>query len=99
MAASHSDYKHGEMEVKAQEGAFAGFMNISLYSGAFIALIVLYPTLIFGVNMSWLSSLMTTFIFGIILGVALKLKGGWYASLVGLAFFAAIIRGLIAIFM
>ena len=98
MAAGHSDYHHGEMPVEAQSGTFKGFMGITMYGGALLALIVLMPTLVYGVNLGWLTALFITLVFGVIIGVALKLKAQWYASIVGLAVFTAIVCGLLQFF-
>ncbi len=85
MGSGHSDYVHGEMDVEDHKGTFGGFMNWTIYGGALVALIVILPTLIFGTALTWFPALVVTTIIGIILGVALKLKGGWYALVIGLA--------------
>ena len=97
MAGGHSDYTHGTMEVAAQTGTFAGFMGGTKYGGSLIALFVLMPTLVFAVGLHWFSALIATFVFGVILGVVLKLKGGWYVGLVALAVFAAIASFLLSL--
>jgi len=96
MAAGHSDYKHGSMEVTAQSGTFSGFMGGTIYGGAAIALIVIMPTLVFAVNMHWFPALMATVVFGIILGIVLKLKPGWYVGIVGVSFLVALISMLLS---
>jgi len=96
MATGPTDYNRGEMEIGAQENAFDGFMNAVIYGGAAVALIVIYPTLIFGTPLVWMPSLVVTVIIGVILGVALKLKGGWYAGLIASAVLTALISALIA---
>ena len=90
MAAGQSNYTHGEMPVEAQSGTFKGFMGMTFYGGAAIALIVIYPTLVFGTPLSWLASLIVTMIVGVVLGIALKLKGGYYAAMVAGAVLFAI---------
>ena len=94
MAAGHSDYQHGTMPVNAQEGAFKGFMAITKYGGAFIVIALLMPTLFFGANMGWMSALITSLVVGIVIGVALKFKGAWYASIIGLAVVTGILCAL-----
>lgn len=96
MAAGNSDYQRGTMGVDGHKKTFGGFMGMTVYGGAALALIVIYPTLIFGVNMSWLTSLIVTLIIGVVLGVALKLKGGWYAGMIALAVLVAIASALVA---
>ena len=57
MAAGNSDYTHGEMEVTAQEGTFKGFMGMTMYGGALVALIVIMPTLVFNWQTTTLNKL------------------------------------------
>ena len=97
MAGGHSDYKRGSMEVDAQSGTFSGFMGGTKYGGSLIALFVLMPTLVFAVGMHWLPALFATLIFGVVLGVVLKFKGGWYVGLIGLAFLTAFFSFILSI--
>ncbi|MDB2437769.1 aa3-type cytochrome c oxidase subunit IV [Hellea sp.] len=96
MAAEHSDYERGTMGVDGHKKTFGGFMGTTVYGGAAIALLVIFPTLVFGANMGWLPALIATLIVGVILGVALKLKGGWYAGMIVSAVPLAIASALIA---
>lgn len=96
MAAEHSDYVHGTMGVEDHKKTFGGFMGFTVYGGAAIALIVIYPTLVFGTPLGWLASLIATLIIGVILGVALKLKGGWYAGMIASAVPVAIASAILA---
>ena len=82
MAADHSDYVKGTMGVTGHKETFGGFMGFTVYGGAAIALLVIYPSLVFGTSLGWFVSLIVTLIIGVILGLALKLKGGWYAGLI-----------------
>ena len=91
MAAGHSDYQRGTMKVDAQSDTFSGFMSGTVYGGSALALIVLMPTLVFAVGMGWFPALMATVVLGFVLGVALKLKGAWYVSVVAAAILTAII--------
>lgn len=90
MAANHSDYTHGSMPVEAQEDTFKGFMGITMYGGAFITIVLLFPTLFYGANMAWFPALVASLIVGIVIGIALKFKGAWYASIIGLAIVTAL---------
>ena len=96
MAAEHSNYVRGTMGVDGHKKTFGGFMGTTVYGGAALALIVIFPTLVFGVHMGWLSSLIVTLVIGIILGLALKLKGGWYAGMIASAVPVAIFSAIIA---
>lgn len=94
MAAEHSDYEHGTMPVDAQAGTFKGFMVFTMYGGAFVVIVLLFPTLFYGANMAWAPALLTSLIVGIVIGLGLKFKGAWYASIIGLA----IVTGLLCAF-
>lgn len=98
MAAGHSDYDRGSMEITAQKSTFSGFMGGTVYGGSAIALIVILPVLIFAVGMGWFWALLTTFLIGILLGLGLKLKSGWYVGLIGGSIVAAILCFLISLF-
>ena len=97
MAGGNSDYTHGTMKVDAQSGTFSGFMGGTKYGGVLIALIVIMPTLVFGVNMHWLPALIPTVVLGFVLGLALKFKGGWYVGLIGLAILVAFFSFLLSL--
>jgi len=94
MASGHSDYAHGSMDVDAQSGTFSGFMGGTKYGGTAIALIVILPTLIFAVGMGFLPALVATVVLGVLIGLGLKLKGGWYVGLVGSAILTAVLVGI-----
>lgn len=98
MAGGHSDYKHGSMAVDAQSGTFSGFMGGTKYGGTAIALIVIMPTLVFAVGMHWFPALVATVILGFVIGVALRLKGGWYVGLIGAAVLTALISAGLSLF-
>lgn len=91
MAAGHSDYTRGEMPVEGHRGTFTGFMAGTKYGGAFLVVILLFPTLVFGTAISWFPALVASVIVGFFIGAALKLKGAWYATLIGLAIVTAIL--------
>jgi len=90
MAASNSDYTTGSMPIEAQSHTFGGFMNFTVYGGCLVCFILLYPILVFCTPLAWLPSLVISAVFGIILGLVFKLKGGWYAGIIGLSIFLAI---------
>ena len=96
MAAGQSDYERGTMGVDGHKKTFGGFMGLTVYGGAALALVVIFPTLVFGVNMGWFTALMVTIVIGILLGVMLKLKGGWYAGVVASVVPVAIASAIIA---
>lgn len=92
MADSH--YTRGEMNIDSHEDVFGGFMHYSTYGGAAIIVTLLFPILVFGVNLAWPAALLTSVVLGVILGIALKFKAQWYAVLVGAAIFLAVIISL-----
>jgi len=98
MASGHSNYIHGEMDVDAHKGTFDGFMKWTVYGGAFIALTVILPTLVFAAGVSWFPALIATTVLGFIFGFVLKLKGSWYATLIGLAIIIAFFCAVLSIF-
>ena len=86
------------MPVEAQAKTFGGFMNLTVYGGCMIAFVLLFPTLVFCTPLTWFSSLIISVVFGIVLGLIFKLKGGWYAAVIGVAIvFALASLGLSAI--
>lgn len=89
-----TDYKHGTMEVTSQKGTFTGFMAATVYGGAAIVYMLLFPTLLFAVGMNWFPALVISVIVAIIIGLALKLKGAWYVFVAVLAIFTAIISAI-----
>lgn len=94
MAGGHSDYTRGTMEVGEQTGTFSGFMGGTKYGGAAVALVVILPTLIFGVGLPYFAALLATVVLGFIFGLALKLKGAWYVSLVAIAVLVTVFVGI-----
>ena len=97
MASGSSNYNRGEMNVQAQSGTFGGFMGLTKYGSVAVALVVLMPVLVYGAGMAWFPALVATFVFGIVVGTALKFKGVYYASLVGTAIFVAVVCFLLSL--
>lgn len=96
MAGGHSDYNRGDMPIEGQKATFGGFMNWTVYGGAFLVVILLFPILVFAANFAWLPSLITTVVVGIVMGLALKLKGSWYASIIMLGIITAVIWAILS---
>ena len=83
MADAHSNYTKGEMAVGAQRGTFDGFMGITVYGGGLLGLALLFPILtVGGVGLPWFPALLITIVVGIVMGLLLKLKGAWYATII-----------------
>ena len=83
MAGGHSDYNRGAMEINAQKGTFSGFMGGTVYGSSALILMLLMPILVFAVGLGWVPSLIATFVLGMLIGLGLKLKSGWYVGLIG----------------
>jgi len=98
MAAGHSDYTRGDMEIEAQRDTFTGFMAWTAYGGAFLVVLLLFPILVFGANIAWLPSLIVSIVVGIVIGLALKLNGAWYATIIGLGIITGLLCALFSLF-
>lgn len=92
---ANTNYNRGEMDIDAQSDTFGGFMSYSVYGGAAIIVMLLFPILVFAVNLSWPVAMLTTVVLGIIIGIALKFKAQWYAVLIASAVFLSIVIGLL----
>ncbi|WP_298913726.1 aa3-type cytochrome c oxidase subunit IV [uncultured Algimonas sp.] len=92
-----SNYDRGAMEIDDHKETFSGFMNMSVYGGASIIVALLFPILVFGVNLSWLTALIVTVVLGVIIGVVMKFKAQWYAILIGVSVLLAVIVGLLTL--
>lgn len=92
---AHSDYTRGEMEISDHKGTFSGFMGVSKYGAAAIIVLLLFPILIFAVNVAWPTSLVASVIIGIVIGAALKFKAQWYAGLIASAVFLGVVIALL----
>lgn len=90
MASANSNYKPGSMPVDAQARTFGGFMNLTVYGACFVVFMLLYPTLVFCTALTWMPSLVISAVVGILLGVIFKLKGGWFAAIIGMSVFLAL---------
>ncbi len=96
-AMAGSNYDRGAMEIDDHKETFSGFMNMSVYGGASIIVALLFPILVFGVNLSWLTALIVTVVLGVIIGVVMKFKAQWYAILIGVSVLLAVIVGLLTL--
>lgn len=97
MADAHSDYTKGEMAVGAQQGTFSGFMGMTIYGGGLLALALLFPILtVGGGGLPWLTALIATVVAGIVMGVLLKLKGAWYATIILVAGIVGVICAIVS---
>jgi len=80
-----ADYERGTMDISEQSRTFSSFMGMSVWFGGLTALTVLFLALTFAAHAGWMVALIITTIVGIAMGLALKLKAGWYATVIGFA--------------
>ena len=80
-----SEYHRGEMDVSEQSETFSRFIGLSIWFSGYLALTVLWLTLTFATSLGWMIATIATVIVGIAMGLALKMKSGWYVSVIGLS--------------
>ncbi|MEE2525800.1 aa3-type cytochrome c oxidase subunit IV [Hyphobacterium sp. HN65] len=93
-----ADYERGTMNIAEQSRTFSSFIGMSVWFGGLTILSVLFLSLTFAAHAGWMVSLIITTIVGILMGLALKLKASWYATVIGFAaicFLSAIVAGLV----
>ena len=93
-----TNYERGEMEIDGHEETFSGFMSYSAYGGAAIAVAVLVPILMFGVNLSQFLSFFIAVSLGFVIGAVMKFGLRWYVSLTATAFVLGLVIGLMRMF-
>jgi len=94
-----SDYSHGDMNVTEQSRTLSGFLRVTVWSSLVLIVVLLFSTLTFAVGMGWFMSLGIAFAVGALLGLALGMKGAWYATLVaivGFGGFIGVMKSLVA---
>lgn len=69
MAESASEYHHGEMDVRAQQDTFVGFIKMTKWGSLAIAVSVLFLTLLFCTQTGFLGSGLAAVVL-LVLGVA-----------------------------
>ena len=92
-----TNYERGEMDIEDHTETFGGFMTFSVYGGAAIIVSLLFPILVFGVNLAWPASLLVSVVIGVILGVIMKFNARYYAIMIGTAILLAVIIGLLTL--
>ena len=92
-----STYDRGEMEIDGHEETFSSFMTFSRYGGAAIIVSLLFPILVFGVNLPWPAALLASVVLGVIAGLIMKFHGRYYAILIAVAVFLAIVLSLVGL--
>lgn len=88
------DYVHGEMEIGDQKATYDGFMRATVWCSALVVLSVLFLTLVFAAGQPWLGSLFGVAFLGVVAGMAFRLGGMWYATVVALTVISLIAGGI-----
>jgi len=85
-----SSYQRGSQDISHHQDTYKMVMDITVWSCGLLGAPILFFTLIFGADFSWLTSLIVTLIVAIIAGMVLKRGGAWHATMIGLAIFTGI---------
>ncbi len=93
MAATGDDYNRGGMTIAEQKETFSGFMSLTVWGSALTAAIVFALTLIFAAGVAWPVGVLSGAAVGVVAGLVLGLKTGWYAVVVALTVLGFIIGG------
>tara|TARA_R110000823_G_scaffold85990_1_gene192558 strand:- start:295 stop:597 length:303 start_codon:yes stop_codon:yes gene_type:complete len=93
-----SEYHHGEMDIKAQESTWHGFITGSTWGGLLIILSVGYAVLAVAIGMNWMVSLGLMTVLGFAAGIFLNMGGRWMATMVLLIILALVVQGFIWLF-
>ncbi len=90
-----TEYKPGDMDIDGQSSTFSGFIVASVWSGAFIAMWVLFLTLALAVGTGWFTALFIATVVGALAGLFLKLGAGFQFAVAGQ--FALLAVGIIVV--
>lgn len=85
MAAAQSEFHRGRQGIAEQERTFRGFLLVTIWASALVAMAVLQATLVFVVGTHWLPTLMGVLVLGVLVGLAFKLKASWYGAVAAFA--------------
>lgn len=86
-----STYERGSQNISNHRETYHDIMEMFVWGGGFIAMIVLFSTMVFAAKMSWLLSLAVTMVLGIIAGIILKKGSPWIGTVIGLGIFTLIL--------
>ncbi|MBU2607468.1 MAG: aa3-type cytochrome c oxidase subunit IV [Alphaproteobacteria bacterium] len=93
-----SEYHHGEMDIKAQEDTWRGFITGSTWGGLLTVLSIGYAVLAIAIGMNWMISLGLMTVLGFAAGLFLNMGGRWMATMVLLVILALIVQAFIWLF-
>lgn len=82
-----STYERGSQNISDHKETFHGIMELFVWSGGFIAMVVLFSTMVFAAKISWFTALIVTMVFGILAGIVLKKGSPWIGTVIGLGIF------------
>jgi len=85
--AAHSygegDQSRGAMNIEDQKGTFSGFMAVTLWSSALIAMSVAGLVVAFAMGAGWFTGVAVYAVLGAAIGALMRMDGVWWASLIG----------------
>lgn len=85
-----STHERGTQDISHHQDTYKLIMDVTVWASALIVVSVLFFTLIFAANFSWLTALIISFLVSVATGMFLKRGGAWYGVMVGLAVFTLI---------
>ena len=93
-----SEYHHGEMDIKAQEDTWHGFIVGSTWGGLLTILSIGYAVLAIAIGMNWMIALGLMTVLGFAAGLFLNMGVRWMATMVLLVILALIVQAFIWLF-
>lgn len=79
-----SDYTPGEMNIAEQTRTFSNFMKASVWGGGAIIVMLVALVLTFCTSLHWFPSMIAGAVVGVLVGMGLKMKAGWYAMVIAI---------------
>ena len=98
-----TEYHHGDQEIDEQQKTFHGFLRMTVWGCSLLAVTLVFLTLHFtAVGMGWFPALAVSLALGVVIGLAIGMKGAWYATLIGLTAlmgFVGLVAALVSAFL
>lgn len=81
--AGAANFTRGDMDIHGQKSTFSHFLGVSLWGTLLIIMGVALATIAFAMNMGWFAGLAAYVVIGVVAGLALGMKSGWWMTLIG----------------
>ncbi len=81
-AAHGQDNSQGAMDIADQKSTFSGFMSVTVWSSALIAMSVACLTVAFAMGAGWFAGVGVYAVLGVAIGLVMRMGGVWWATLV-----------------